>query len=168
MLNKKDTTNAIKLLKLNKVIILPTDTIYGLSAICNKENEIKINNIKKSDEDKKLIILFSKLSQLKSIFKPSKEFKKNLKSEKLLTQVVDTNNGKLAFRKVIRKDLKNIINKVGLIFSTSVNYSGNPFLGKKEELELFNIQVSEFFWDGPLNSKPSKIIDLVEKKVIRD
>ncbi|WP_338984800.1 L-threonylcarbamoyladenylate synthase [Spiroplasma endosymbiont of Diplazon laetatorius] len=168
MLSKKDIKSAIRYLKDNKVVILPTDTIYGLSALYNNENENKINLIKKSKENKKLIVLFSKIKQVKKLIKLEKEFFKNLKLKEPITQIVETKEGSIALRKVKRRDLKKIINKTGLIFSTSVNYSGNPFLSKKEELELFNIQISEVFWDGILESKPSKIIDLINKKTIRE
>ncbi|QHX36950.1 L-threonylcarbamoyladenylate synthase [Spiroplasma sp. BIUS-1] len=169
MLSQKKINSAIDFLKSDKIVILPTDTIYGLSAIFNSENELRINKIKRSEETKKLIVLFSKNKQIKKLINLTKEFKVNLKSKEPITQIVnDKNNQTIALRKVKRKDLKKIINKTGPIFSTSVNYSGNSFLNKKEELDLFNIQVSEVFWDGELNSKPSKILDLVNKKTIRE
>ncbi|AGR42419.1 L-threonylcarbamoyladenylate synthase [Spiroplasma diminutum] len=167
MLKSKEIKLATTLLKENKVVILPTDTIYGLSAIFNEENEKQINLIKKSDQSKKLIVLFSKLSQIKNLVKITEQFKKNTKSKEPITQILKTKNSSIALRMVKRKDLKKIINRVGLIYSTSVNYSGNPFLTKLEEFRLFNIKVSEVFWDGELISKPSKIIDLIENKVIR-
>ncbi|WP_339020630.1 L-threonylcarbamoyladenylate synthase [Spiroplasma endosymbiont of Atherix ibis] len=169
MLTKNDILKAINLLKENKVIILPTDSIYGLSALYNEENRIRVNKIKKSQESKKLIVLFSKLKQVKKIININKKFKKNAKSKIPITQIVNTKeNGSIALRKVKRKDLLSIINKTGLIFSTSVNYSNNPYLNKKEELDLFNKNVNEVFWDGELNGKPSKIIDLINDKVIRE
>ncbi|ALD66771.1 Sua5/YciO/YrdC/YwlC family protein [Spiroplasma cantharicola] len=167
MLSKRNIQLAIQLLNENKIVILPTDTIYGISALYDELNEQKINEIKKSSTSKKLIVLFSKFKQLKKIAKISKEFKSNSKSKEPLTQIIDGQNGPIALRKVKRKDLKKIINKVGLIFSTSVNYSGNNFLTKKEELDLFNIKISEIFWDGELKSKPSKIIDLSKNEIIR-
>ncbi|AUB31979.1 L-threonylcarbamoyladenylate synthase [Spiroplasma floricola] len=169
MLAKNDILKAINILQENKIVILPTDSIYGLSALYNEENRVRINKIKRSQESKQLIVLFSKLKQLKKIININKKFKKNVKSKIPITQIVNTyKNESIALRKVKRKDLVKIINKTGLIFSTSVNYSNNPYLSKKEELDLFNINISEVFWDGELKGKPSKIIDLVNNKVIRE
>ncbi|WP_339033915.1 Sua5/YciO/YrdC/YwlC family protein [Spiroplasma endosymbiont of Cantharis rufa] len=168
MLSNKNIELAINLLNKNEIVILPTDTIYGISALYSEENEKKINLIKKSSSSKKLIILFSRFSQLKKIVKVDKTFKKNTKEKLPITQIINSKFGPMAFRKVKRKDLKKIINRVGPIFSTSVNYSGNKFLTKREEFELFNIQISDIFWDGELNSKPSKIINLATNKVIRE
>ena len=36
--------------KMGKIFIYPTDTIYGIGAVANEENILKISQIKKRDE----------------------------------------------------------------------------------------------------------------------
>ena len=53
-------------LKTGKVVVLPTDTLYGMSCLAtNKKSIDKIYNLKKRDKNKAFIILISKLDDLK-------------------------------------------------------------------------------------------------------
>lgn len=53
------------------------------------------------------------------------------------------------------------------IISTSVNISNEPFMKDLNDLDdNFKMSVSFIIYEGPLLGKPSKIIDLVSKKII--
>ncbi|AGJ90505.1 L-threonylcarbamoyladenylate synthase [Mycoplasma putrefaciens] len=167
MLKKHEESKAIELLKQNKIIILPTDTIYGLSAIYSLENEQKINLIKNADINKKLIILISSLDQLNDLKIIDDHDKNYLVLDQPTTVIFATsNNLTIAVRLVKRADIKNIINQVGPIISTSVNLHGSEPLKKYQDLKEFNKKITLFF-DTELNASPSKIYDSINKKYIR-
>ncbi|ASP28616.1 L-threonylcarbamoyladenylate synthase [Spiroplasma corruscae] len=172
ILNSDQIKYAIGYLEKDLPIILPTDTIYGLSLKYNLNNVTKINRIKSSNESKKLIVLISKVSQIRDL-----GVEVNLKQISILkssnrptTLLLKTKNEEMiGFRIPKRRDLKLIIDKVGPIISTSVNISGRKFLSNYDELLAFKEEknINEIFWVGTLNNKPSIILD-PELNIIRD
>ncbi|ATZ21163.1 L-threonylcarbamoyladenylate synthase [Mesoplasma coleopterae] len=168
MLSKDQIFKASEQLKKNEVIILPTDTIYGLSAAWNKKNEIKINEIKNANLKKPLIVLISDINQLDILNIEKNEFCELL-FEKLTTVIFKTVNGleNIAVRLIVREDIKSILDSTGPIFSTSVNKHGDEPINSKEELENFNKDVKVYFDQEVLNAKPSKIFNSVTKVWVR-
>ncbi|MDQ0567637.1 L-threonylcarbamoyladenylate synthase [Mycoplasma yeatsii] len=166
MLKNHEENKAIELLKQNKIIILPTDTIYGLSAVYTLENEREINRVKKADLNKRLIILISNLEQLKDLDVFDQTDKELLLSNDPTTVIFKTKDSSVAVRLVKRQDIKNIINKVGPIISTSVNFHKSEPLKTKMDLENFNKDIVVFF-DEQLNGSASRIYDSINKKYIR-
>ncbi|ATZ16972.1 tRNA threonylcarbamoyladenosine biosynthesis protein [Williamsoniiplasma luminosum] len=166
MLTKEQIAKAVANLKDNKIIILPTDTIYGLSSIVNITNKIRINELKKADKNKELITLFSKYKQLKNVVKIDKEIKKFIKTHQNTTIILKTQNGTIALRRPKRKDLNKIINQVGLIYSTSVNTHGAAPLFSQFELKTFHKTVNLYF-DREYNATPSRIFDWENKVWVR-
>jgi len=60
--------SAIEALRKKKVILLPTDTVYGLGCICNSEQAAdKIYELKNRDRKKPLILFVSDLKQVEDI-----------------------------------------------------------------------------------------------------
>ncbi|AGR41553.1 L-threonylcarbamoyladenylate synthase [Spiroplasma taiwanense] len=170
MLNRSEIKEIIKNLKNQKVLIIPTDTIYGISAVISKENEILINSIKMSPNNKKLIILISNLKQAKKMILLNNEIENNFLDLRPITQIISLKknpNKNIALRMIKRKDLKKIIDKTGPIFSTSVNKTGFDFLTQKDELENFSNKIFKVYWDGELKNSPSMIIDFSKQTVIR-
>lgn len=168
MLNSTQISNAISDLKNDQVIILPTDTIYGLSALWNKTNEVRINKLKNATNNKPLIVLISDINQLDALdIVESKA--KVLLFEKLTTVIFKTNNSSetIAVRLIEREDIKTIIDEVGPIFSTSVNKHGDEALNKKEKLLNFNLNLNVYFDNEVINTKPSKIYNSITDKWIR-
>ncbi|ASZ09402.1 translation factor [Mesoplasma chauliocola] len=170
MLKKEIINECIEDIKANKIVIIPTDTIYGLSAKISKDNEIKINQIKNIKHEKPLITLVSNFQQLKKlqIKKISKEDKKILLDSRT-TVIFETSLEfkTIAVRFVKRKDIKKIINKTGPIFSTSVNKHGLKPINKEEELKNFDQNIKLFFDIEPTDLNPSKIYNSLTKKWIR-
>lgn len=77
MYNKKycqKINNAIKYLKQGKIIIYPTDTVWGIGCIADNKKSIKrIFKIKRRNRNKSMIILVNNLVLLKKIVNPSKK-----------------------------------------------------------------------------------------------
>ncbi|WP_051591889.1 L-threonylcarbamoyladenylate synthase [Mesoplasma syrphidae] len=166
MLNSVQIDQAIKSLKKNQVIILPTDTIYGLSALATKSNEIKINKLKQAKFSKPLIILFSCYQQIDFLNIFDRSLYELLDSSIPTTVIIEYNQQTYALRKVIREDIKKIVDSTGLIYSTSVNIHGQQPLWSEQDLEQFSDDVKVYF-DEPLYGEPSKIYNSVTKKWVR-
>ena len=128
-------------LKSGKVVVLPTDTIYGLSCLASDIKAVKrVYRLKKRKLNKSLLVLVSSLKMAKKYAFISKRqakiledvwLKKNrphtfiFKSRKHLSFEGLSNIDTLALRLPKRKFLIKIIEDVGFpIISTSFNISG--------------------------------------------
>lgn len=171
-------------LKRGKVIIVPTDTVYGFSGIVSGrhfsyETKKKIARIKGRDEEKPLIRLISDPSCLK-------KYSRDVVPQKLLDQwpgpltiIVHTfdkedNQITTAFRCPGDEWLRKVIALCGApIYSTSVNKAGEKILDTIDEIiEVFGKTVDLIISDGDKkNAKPSKIVAIEEDgsvKIIRE
>ncbi|AKX34503.1 tRNA threonylcarbamoyladenosine biosynthesis protein [Spiroplasma litorale] len=172
LLKKKEILKAIEHLNNDEVIILPTETIYGLSLIFNEKNQDLLNKLKNSDKNKKLIVLISSIKQAKQLgLLYNKYHIKIIKKCKTPTTVLlkDKNDELIGIRMPKRKDLKKIIKVVGPILSTSVNKTGSSYLTKYKDLEIFvkqNKEIKKLYWVGELNNRPSSVINF-DFEVIR-
>ena len=136
----KDVIETVNFLKQGKVILCPTDTIWGLSCNALEEKAIqKIIEIKHRPDNKNFIILVSSFDMLKKFVKniPSLAFKIENESDKPVTIIypdpVDLPNilinedNTIAVRLVRHNFCKEVINLLKTpIVSTSANTSGNP------------------------------------------
>lgn len=169
-------------LKEEKVVIIPTDTVYGFSAIVDLKKDVsgqparkKIFDLKGRAESKPLIQL---ISRPENIYK----YTDQLIPEKLfklwpgpLTLIVKISSQKTSsefaqmfptagFRCPGDKWLRKVLTKLNCpVFSTSVNLSGEPNLETESQIdEVFGNKVDLFVSDGDkLNSKPSTIVSLL-------
>lgn len=169
MLKKQQINMAIEKLKNNEIIILPTDTVYGFSAISSDKNAAKINSLKKAPLDKPLIVLVSNLEQLEGIIDLDKNLLEIFDCKEPTTVITKLKNSNktIAFRLITRVDLKEIIDSVGPIFSTSVNFHGEKIITDKNKIKkIFSV---DFFNsdDECLDKKPSRIYVYTSNKWIR-
>ncbi|MDI6591632.1 MAG: L-threonylcarbamoyladenylate synthase [Patescibacteria group bacterium] len=185
---KKIIEKVIKSIKTGKVIVCPTDTVYGLLAdATNKKAVEKIFKIKKRPFQKPIPIFVKDIKMVKKIAKIDKkqeEFLKKvwpgkvtivLKPKKELPRGIGKPNKEIGLRipnyKIINRLLK-LCNCP--LTGTSANISGRPASTKiKEVLKQFEnqkIQPDLVIDAGNLpESKPSIIIDLTKTlpKILR-
>lgn len=188
ILNKSDENSVfecVKALKAGKVVIIPTDTVYGFSGIVLPGNPLdadsKIKAIKGRAETKPFIQLLAKPEDLNL-------YTDDIVPEKLLScwpgpltiivnakkDVAEKSGLKtIAFRCPGDAWLRKIIEETGdPLYSTSVNRSGNPVLDSEKAI------VSEFEKDAEIivldgdkkNALPSTIVAVNENgevKVLR-
>lgn len=162
-------------LKNEKVVIVPTDTVYGFSGIIEKTDDL-IRKIKGRDEKKPFIVLISSPDDVKQITD-------DVIPEKLLNlwpgplTIIVKDKKKTGITVAVRcpgdEWLRNIIDECGApIYSTSVNRSGKPVLTKiKDIVTEFESEVSLIVDDGDsLSSVPSTIVKLTDSgyEVIRE
>ena len=172
-------------LKKGKVLVCPTDTVYGLlSDAENKDSVEKIFEIKRRDKSKPLAVFVKDIKTAKKlafIDKSQEKFLRNNKitvileaKDKKLSPLVYKNNT-IGLRIPDYKPLNLILNKFRKpLAQTSANISGNgSFFEIKEVLKEFDGEKMkpDLVIDAGdlLNNKPSTIIDLTEKvkKIIR-
>ncbi|MFH1462653.1 MAG: L-threonylcarbamoyladenylate synthase [bacterium] len=178
---------AVKLIKEGKVLVCPTDTVYGLVAdAANKKAVEKIFKIKKRKKEKPIPIFIRNLKQAKTLAQISKDQEKFLKKAwpgkvtAVLTRRQDTGSrGKkiygidkrtIALRIPKYKLINQLLEKVNCpLTGTSANISGKPASTKiKEVASQFKNQKFQpdlIINEGNLKpSKPSKVIDLTSSK----
>lgn len=180
MIYRKSDSNSEKkiaeYLKAGKIVILPTDTVYGFSGITGSATgcyvEQKIREIKGRDETKPFIQLIAKPCDI-FLYTNDKLPEKLLSLwPGALTIIVNTADGTTAFRCPGDEWLRKVIELCGSpIYSTSVNRSGKPVLQTVHEIVTeFESEVDAIIDDGDKkDAAPSTIvrIDDGEIKIIR-
>ncbi len=169
-------------LHIGQVIVLPTDTVYGLSCLANDSRSIKkIFHLKKRDPNKPLIILVSDIKMAKKYAQISAKqelFLKKMWSKKQTpTTVVLQHRDKLpveltrgssglALRLPKSKLLIKIIEKVNCpLVSTSLNFSGQKIITNLRKLPLYFPKKNnrpDLVIDAGVSAQnhPSRLIDL--------
>jgi len=196
-IRKEEIDLIVKYLKQGKVVVLPTDTIYGLSCLANSKSGIaKIHKIKGSSPKKPLIILVKGYCMLKNFAKVSKKQEKYLRKiwprttreagintgKKVIpTTVILENRGKklkyacagqdnIAVRLPKSEFIYRIISKVGLpLVSTSFNIASQkpPKTFKTLEKEFKVLPDLVVDVEKLGKTKPSYLIDIRDIKKIR-
>lgn len=147
-LKTKNIKEIVNNLKNNKVVALPTDTIYGFSCLPTSETAVKkLCELKQCDNEKLFIILVYEnydLTNLLTCENETLEFIKN-NTPNPLTFIVNKNTNlklaknfylpTLAIRIPKNKFLQSILKEVGFMISTSCNIHGKPNLLTCEEIE---------------------------------
>ena len=185
---KEEIPTTITALKEGKVLLYPTDTIWGLGCDATDQEACdKIGTIKQRDASKSFVCLVSSDAMLNRVIKDVPEIAWDLFDEavepltlilpdaKGLAKGVAAEDGTAAFRMIKEGPLHRIIHQFGKpIVSTSANVSGNaPALTLEEVDQEIKKQVDhivspEGFPKG--TKKPSSIIKIglgSEIKIIR-
>jgi L-threonylcarbamoyladenylate synthase len=179
-IEEKDLQLVVKYLQSEKVVVLPTDTVYGLSCLATSASGIKkIHKIKGSDNKKPLIVLvdsFEMLANYAEVGEQQKEYLNNLwlNQDKIPTTVIlKAKDEKLKFvlgsaNSIAVRLQKNeinyrIIKDLGKpIVSTSLNRTGGKTLEDLNQLEdEFAISPDLALDVGKIEKKtPSRLIDI--------
>jgi len=173
-------SEAIKNLKIGKIIICPTDTIYGfLADASNKRSVDKIYKIKKRVKSKPLPVFVKDFRIAKELAEIDKKQEKIIKrywpgkytfilKRKKGVKLYDGAKDTIALRIPKYKFLNNLLKKVNKpLVQTSVNISGkSPIKKIGDMMKQFNKSDLLIIDGGNIkNSKSSKIIDLTKTKI---
>lgn len=159
-----------------KIIIYPTDTVYGVGCLFNDLEGIeKIYQMKKRDYGKPIAVLCANLKQVKEI-SDLKEFVLPYTNHwpGALTIILNNkeNTGTIAVRIPDSNVSYQILRHFGPMNTTSVNYSGEKEINNLDEMEsLFSEYVDYLVTDYEIfSNQPSTIISCVSKdvKIIRN
>lgn len=177
-----DVEKIVKEIKKGNLVIIPTDTVYGISADMNNEKAIeKVFEAKKRDKNKPLILLVSNLEMLKKYVKKispleEKIIKKYmpgrltmlfLKNEKV-SDLVTAGSFFVGIRIPDDLNLIKIINKVGNpIISTSANISGENTVTNVKNIDKKLLKYVSYVEDaGIIESFPSTVIKVEDDEII--
>jgi tRNA threonylcarbamoyl adenosine modification protein (Sua5/YciO/YrdC/YwlC family) len=166
----------VDFLKRGKVIVYPTDTIYGLGCSATDKKAIaKIRHIKKRAGRKPFLILISDYKMLRKYFKVDKKqlaylrkiwpgkVSVILEKKTALPGYVSGGLASVAVRLPKSEFLTKMIKELGKpLVSTSLNLSGQKHLEQVTDLnEYFTEAKPDLVVDaGKLKGKPSRLIDL--------
>ncbi|MFA5095470.1 MAG: L-threonylcarbamoyladenylate synthase [Candidatus Paceibacterota bacterium] len=167
--------NLIKVLNENDVVVMPTDTIYGIvGKAFNKDVVERIYKIRERSPDKPCIILIGNIDELNKfsvvLSKKQKEITKEYwpgpvsvildcpdDSFKYLHRGTKT----LAFRLPLSEFLQNLLLKTGPLLAPSANKEGiTPALNIKEAKKYFGNSIDLYIDGGELKGEASKLIKL--------
>jgi len=171
--NKKDI---VEILKKGGVGVFPTDTLYGLVASAfNKKAVEKIYFLKKRDINKPLIVLISKIEDLKIFEVNVKKYKKDLEGfwPGKVSIILSQKSGRfeylrrgvknIAFRVPKKKSLLELLEKTGPLVAPSANLEGQPPAKNiYEAKKYFDSSIDFYFDEGELDSLPSTLISFDE------
>lgn len=176
-ISKEEISFIVSYFKHSKVIVYPTDTIYGLGCLATNKKAIKIIfKIKGREKGKPLLILVSNFNMLKKYCRISKEQEKHLKrtwksakatsvilrKKRNLPSELTGGQKTIAVRLPKSKFLLKILSGVGQpIVSTSLNKSGEKNLESVRGLgNYFKKFKPDLVIDaGVIKNKPSRLID---------
>ncbi len=181
---KKDINRASYLLKKGGVIIFPTDTVYGIGTLPEKESMAKLYRIKKRDSSKKIIALVNSIDTLYGIIDETEE--NMLKIAKVLekywpgeltiifkadvefTGKFDTDMDTIGVRIPRNRTALDIIEgSGGIVLTTSANISGEEPVKNPEDIDkrLVNQVDAVIEDDSVLTGVPSTIVKYEEGRM---
>jgi len=184
-MDKLDLSKAITSLLNGKLIVYPTDTLYGLGAdIFNEEAVKKVFKIKKRPFENPLPIAVSDFEMLNKIaivdrnsatlikkFLPGK-LTLILTKKDIIPDVVTGGNKKVAVRIPDNKIALEIISHFGPVTATSANIHGTKTPGFINDIRMqFSSEdIAVYLDSGQLEGQPSTIVDSSEEgiSVIRE
>ena len=164
-----------------KVICFPTDTVYGVGCLIDDNEAInKIYNLKNRDKAKPLAVLTgtkeiqnyvshvsTKAKELMDLYWPGALTLVFTKSD-LIPDTVTSNLTTVGLRMPNSKIALEILNKFGLMATTSINKSGSEPLNTKEEIiEYFSKEIDYLVSDLEVTSNVSSTVVDVSQDAIK-
>ena len=140
-INKEEVKSSIKILKKGKILVVPTDTVYGICSDATNEKAVeKIFIIKNRDKNNPLNILVSSIDMAKKYTKNFNKIAETLANKfwpgaltmvleknDLIPKIVTANKETIGVRIPDNEVTLNIINELNLpIACPSANISGRP------------------------------------------
>tara|TARA_B110000003_G_scaffold23107_1_gene22192 strand:+ start:218 stop:796 length:579 start_codon:yes stop_codon:yes gene_type:complete len=187
ILDLNDKNNCAKFKKSflkGSVFAYPTEAVFGLGCIINNKNSInKILDLKKRDASKGLIVISDNIEKVRNLINDDhfKLFVQNsgaavpttwlCPASKIVLSEVTGGSNKIAIRITRHEASCNLCKLLDSpIISTSANVTGEkPMTNMEEILDYFGNNIDYVINDRIGEStKPSRILDLITKKVLRD
>lgn len=175
--NDKIINDAVTILKDDGVIVIPTDTVYGLACSGNSEEGLKkIYSIKKRNINKKLPIIVDSYERLLSLCEVNEETLRKLKPffPGELTLILNKKNSEETF--AVRMINNEIVNKIiegldSFLYLTSANKSDeDPIADIGDLLDEFDGKVDMIVMGNKMKGVNSTIVDLTgrELRLVRE
>jgi len=169
-----DKRELIETLEKGRVVVMPTDTIYGI--VGSALNETVVNRIyalRQRNPSKPCIVLIGEMGELEKFSVILSEEQKNIieNFSRPTSFILDCPQGEfsylhrgtktLAFRMPISRELRDLLLKVGPLCAPSANPEGlSPAKNIDEAKKYFGDSVDLYVDGGKMGNKASKIIKL--------
>lgn len=177
--NQNEIEKLVEILKLDGVISVPTDTVFGICAsIKSKIAHNKLMTIKNRPAEKSFPIMCADEEQIKSIATVNDVAEKLIKAlmpgpitlvlkrNKSLPAYITHGQDTIAVRMATSETIKEIITKLkSPIFMTSANQSGEPTCTNLDEIEKSCPNLDGMLEGKVTFSKASTIIDCSTDKI---
>lgn len=148
------------------IFLATTDTVPGIGCPYDDLKSLDlIFEIKKRPKHKKIVIMVASIEQAKS-FEGWNDNAEKLAKEFWPGALTIILNDDVALRMPNCKQLLELMKKIGPIYMTSANISGENNLSIDEAIKTFNM-IEKHYVECIGDGKPSKIIDSRDYKVIR-
>jgi L-threonylcarbamoyladenylate synthase len=166
---------AAEILKKGGVVLIPTDTVYGLATSMQSEDGVKrIYEIKKRGFEKPLAVLIPSIDCLWNLVEKTANIEKICKKywPGATTLVMDSKDGKsIGVRMPDYEPVIELMNITGPLYATSANISGESVEIMLEDIPEEIKVACDFILagEGNLSGVPSKVIDVRggEEKILR-
>jgi len=170
----------IEQLNENRVIVMPSDTIYGIfGKALDKSVADRIYGIKNRDFSKPFILMINDLDDLKLFgIKVGLEITNKLnkiwpnkvtvllKCENKEFEYLHRGTKELAFRIPKNKDLVEILSNTGPLISTSANISNKPYAKTIDEAKsYFGNSIDTYIDGGYIEDLPSTLIKIENNNI---
>jgi tRNA threonylcarbamoyl adenosine modification protein (Sua5/YciO/YrdC/YwlC family) len=150
------------LLRSGGIVLLPTDTIYGLHALANDASSARIAAIKARDAEKRFVMIAASVAQLDAMGAEVPSMLNNIWPAPL-TAILRRGAETIAARVPDLKWLRDLLERTGPLISTSANRSGEPPITIADALPDELLRAIDGVVDAGLrNGKPSAIVDFTE------
>jgi L-threonylcarbamoyladenylate synthase len=173
----------IELLQQGGIGVIATDTLYGIiGQALNRQTVERIYAVKKRTPSKPFIILINDISDLDKFTIDLTEFSRKAIEKywpgpvSIILDCRDNNltylhrgTNALAFRMPANEKLRNLIKQSGPLVAPSANPEGLSPAQTIDEAKAYFGNTVDFYTEGPVNTKPSKIIRITNdtEEVIR-
>jgi len=148
------------LLRSAGIVLMPTDTIYGLHGI--PQTADRIAKIKGRGEQKGFVTIAASIEQLESLGVQIPDVLREIWPAPL-TAILDRGESTIAARIPDLDWLRHLLHRTGPLISTSVNRSGQSPISSPADLESDLLAAIDGIADaGRRDGKPSAIVDFTE------
>jgi len=169
-LTKSQIGEVAALLRSGGIVLMPTDTIYGLHALANDDSAARVADIKGREEGKRFVVVGASVDQLEAMGAEVPDALRRIWPAPL-SAVMRRGNSTIAARIPALDWLRELLEQTGPLFSTSANRSGKPPITEPSDLEPKLLEQLDGLIDaGRINGKASAIVDFTgtEPRFIRD
>ncbi len=151
-----------------KVIVLPTDTIYGISCLfSDKKARERITELKGRTDEKKFVVLIGNVGQLLELGVLPTQAEQELIQKCWPGALTIAFTSELAVRLPAYPELCEVLQKTGPIISTSANISGaKPAQTIDEAKKMFGDKIDAYYDDGICSGSPSTLVKVEKEKVM--
>ena len=176
-----DTDLIVKILSEGKIVIMPTDTVYGIVCDALDTNAVdKIYKIKNRDYNKPMVILVSDIDMLKKYTSSINSLEEELinkylpgkmtiilNKNELIPSIVSSNMDTIGIRIPDNKELVDIITKLNRpIVATSCNVSNSDVITSIKLLEDSIKNNVDYIYDGGIINRDSSTIVRVKNNKV--